>query len=192
MANIFLVSDNLWQNGMNMFVAMTHERTNGCEFTLPSQVDPSFPGSHREVVGSDCSVNMVVLVWFQKSLFYQSYKSDAIRVKQWSCIYDDQGNSSALRNTKLEEVSQMWCKQALQTVQLSRCSYLLSIKLHNLIVINVGTVIIVAVACRLTGCRHCGNPLFLRVAVLFTLYIYIYTATGATGWSTEQSVFTFV
>ena len=34
------------------------------------------------------------------------------------------------------------------------------IKLHNLFVINVGPVIIVTVACQLTGCRPHGNTMF--------------------------------
>ena len=51
------------------------------------------------------------------------------------------------------------------------------IKLHNLFLINVGPVIIAAVAYRLTGCRPHGNPMFRYVPVLFT--IYVYTATAA-------------
>ena len=35
-----------------------------------------------------------------------------------------------------------------------------SIKMHNIFLINVGPVIIFAVACRLTGCRPCGNQCF--------------------------------
>ena len=56
-----------------------------------------------------------------------------------------------------------------------------SIKLHNLFLINVGPVIIIAVACRLTGCRPRGNNMFRRIAVLFTISVdnYIYTAMAA-------------
>ena len=52
-----------------------------------------------------------------------------------------------------------------------------SINLHNLFLINVGPVIIVAVTCQLIGCRYRGNPMFRCVAVLFT--IYTYTAMAA-------------
>ena len=37
---------------------------------------------------------------------------------------------------------------------------LVSVKMHNLFLINVGPVIIVAVACRLTGCKPRGNSMF--------------------------------
>ena len=47
-----------------------------------------------------------------------------------------------------------------------------SIKLHNLFLKNVGPVIIIAAVCRLTGCRSCGNPMFRRVAVLYTINMY--------------------
>ena len=43
-------------------------------------------------------------------------------------------------------------------------------KLHNIFPINVGPVIIIAVACRLNGCRSRKNPMFQCVAVLFTIY----------------------
>ena len=52
-----------------------------------------------------------------------------------------------------------------------------SIKLHNHFLINVGPVIIVAMACRLTGCRLHENPKFWHVCHHFVHNLY--TATVA-------------
>ena len=59
-------------------------------------------------------------------------------------------------------------------------------KLHNRFLINVVPMNIVAVACRLTGCRPRGNPMFRCAAVLLIIYDHSGRASGRKTWTGDK------